>query len=399
MERALSSTLCYTQKQPKIKCLSVHLVWYNVSMNFAQPNDYSTDAILRSLLQATLVPTAVDSRPKKRRKNARQIPPEPVVRKSDDLLGTDTMLAIANRVVAHRIPLLSKMALDEGFRLSDGSYEYVKKVYDSLSDTEKNCVTPGRKEYRDVREGLEARTVAHYGGEPAGFVDIYGPWPRKRLFGLNKGNGWYTIETAVKNEHRGNGLSSEMAVDAIKKVVGKIRENRRLHVENGGRLPIKYEPDVFMWNFLKGNKSSENAAVRAGFKKRTKTSYMLPMEQAEKMAFHKADKADDKTPTREELKRVYDILKADSELSNRIAGLGFGRNGDGLRRAYARMRDTSLVTLLRDGKRVRNMIVHTPGYIPSDDDAKRTLRQYVDANADVLRVIQSPSLSAKALHA
>ena len=92
-------------------------------------------------------------------------------------------------------------------------------------------------------------------------------------------------------------------------------------------------------------------------------------------------------PSKEDLWRMYDIMQADAKLSGKVSGLGFGRNGDALRRAAIKLKVKELANVLRDGKRIRNRIAHTPGYIPSEQDAGRALRQYSDADRKISEII------------
>ena len=85
-------------------------------------------------------------------------------------------------------------------------------------------------------------------------------------------------------------------------------------------------------------------------------------------------------PSKEDLWRMYDIMQADARLSGKLKGLGFGGDGAAYRRAAIKMRIMELAKVLRDGKMIRNKIVHTPGYVPSEQDAQRALRQYSDAD-------------------
>lgn len=84
-------------------------------------------------------------------------------------------------------------------------------------------------------------------------------------------------------------------------------------------------------------------------------------------------------PSDESLRRMYDIVKADARLGNRLAGMGFGRNGDAYRRAAIKLHIMELARVLKDGKNIRNRIVHAPDYVPSEHDAARALQQYAEA--------------------
>lgn len=63
------------------------------------------------------------------------------------------------------------------------------------------------------------------------------------------------------------------------------------------------------------------------------------------------------SPSDADLRRMYDIVQADARLFRRLQALG-------------------LVDSVRAGRRVRNRIVHQPGYIPSEADSDRALRDY-----------------------
>lgn len=87
-----------------------------------------------------------------------------------------------------------------------------------------------------------------------------------------------------------------------------------------------------------------------------------------------------RSPTEEELRRIYGVINADARLTGKLKGLGFGDNGDAMRRAAIKMHVLELAKVLKEGRKVRNRIVHTPGYIPSEYDAERALRQYAEAD-------------------
>ena len=93
------------------------------------------------------------------------------------------------------------------------------------------------------------------------------------------------------------------------------------------------------------------------------------------------EKKADARPSKEDLWRMYDIMQADARLGSKIKSLGFGKGGDAYRRAAIRLKVMELATLLRDGKRIRNDIAHKPGYVPSEHDADRAMRQYGDADS------------------
>lgn len=107
------------------------------------------------------------------------------------------------------------------------------------------------------------------------------------------------------------------------------------------------------------------------------------------------EKKADQAPSEEDLRRMYDIVQSDAKLTRRIEGLGFGRDGDAYRKAAIRLRVMELAKVLRDGKRVRNRIVHAPGYIPSKQDADRALQQYADAHAGLTRFLGGEEKSAE----
>lgn len=108
-----------------------------------------------------------------------------------------------------------------------------------------------------------------------------------------------------------------------------------------------------------------------------------------------SEKKAEQAPSEEDLRRMYDIVQSDAKLTRRIEGLGFGRDGDAYRKAAIRLRVMELAKVLRDGKRVRNRIVHAPGYIPSKQDADRALQQYADAHAGLTRFLNGGEKSAE----
>ena len=65
-------------------------------------------------------------------------------------------------------------------------------------------------------------------------------------------------------------------------------------------------------------------------------------------------------PSDSDLRRMYEVLQADARLFRRLRALG-------------------LVDSVRAGRRIRNRIVHQPGYVPSGADLDRALRDYAAA--------------------
>lgn len=121
----------------------------------------------------------------------------------------------------------------------------------------------------------------------------------------------------------------------------------------------------------------------------------LLAEYLAKMVKRKLEKKAEQAPSEEDLRRMYDIVQSDAKLTRRIEGLGFGRDGEAYRKAAIRLRVMELAKVLRDGKMIRNRIVHTPGYIPSKQDADRALRQYTDAHAGLTRFLNGEEKSAE----
>jgi len=111
-------------------------------------------------------------------------------------------------------------------------------------------------------------------------------------------------------------------------------------------------------------------------------------EKAKKAVLDKVEKKAE-GPSNEDLRRMYDIVQADARLSGRIKGLGFGDNGDAYRKAYIKLHVMELARALHDGRRIRNRIVHNPGYIPSEMVANRALKAYADAGGGLDRVMGS----------
>ena len=93
-------------------------------------------------------------------------------------------------------------------------------------------------------------------------------------------------------------------------------------------------------------------------------------------------------PSEADLRRMYDVIQADAKLTHRIAGLGFGNSGDAFRKAAIKLRIMELMNVLRDGKNIRNDIVHKPGYIPSEQATARALQEYTNANEKITEFLQ-----------
>ena len=164
-----------------------------------------------------------------------------------------------------------------------GTYDDVNSIYQSLSDEDKEYVTPGHREYKNLPESVEARSVAYDGDTPVGFTEIYGPYVKGPRFPWRKTvdrPGYYFVETAVRDGYRGHGLSSETAKRAIKKVIDKIKQNRIEWISSGYGPHPKWEPDRIKWEFVNGNDKSEKAAIRAGFvrKGRNRYEFAIPKE-------------------------------------------------------------------------------------------------------------------------
>lgn len=106
----------------------------------------------------------------------------------------------------------------------------------------------------------------------------------------------------------------------------------------------------------------------------------MPYRKAEKLY---AEKAAESMPSDEEIRRMYAVMQADAALDRKISGLGFGQGGDAYRRAAAKLRVMELLKVLQHGKRIRNNIVHRPGYVPSEADAAQALKEYSDADARI----------------
>lgn len=101
--------------------------------------------------------------------------------------------------------------------------------------------------------------------------------------------------------------------------------------------------------------------------------------------------ADTAYPTDADLRRMYDVVQADARLSKRIAGLGFsGKSGDAYRKAAIKLGIMELIHLSKDGKQTRNSIVHTPGYIPSEQTTARALQEYANADSKITEFLQRP---------
>ena len=111
-------------------------------------------------------------------------------------------------------------------------------------------------------------------------------------------------------------------------------------------------------------------------------------DKAKKAILGMQKKAEAYKPSDEDLRRMYDIVQADAKLDGRIAGMGFGKGGDAYRKAALKLRIMELAEILKNGKRVRNRIVHAPGYVPPAHVADRTLQEYSKADESLSRYLK-----------
>lgn len=93
-------------------------------------------------------------------------------------------------------------------------------------------------------------------------------------------------------------------------------------------------------------------------------------------------------PSDADLRRMYDVIQADAKLTNKLLGMGFGNTGDSYRKAAIKLQIMELMSVLRDGKQIRNSIVHQVGYIPSEQSTARALQEYQNADAKVTSYLQ-----------
>lgn len=93
--------------------------------------------------------------------------------------------------------------------------------------------------------------------------------------------------------------------------------------------------------------------------------------------------AEETSPSDSDIRRMYDVIQADARLTKKVKGLGFGETGEAYRRAAIKLRILELMQVLRDGKNIRNEIVHRPGYIPSEQSTARALQEYSQADKAV----------------
>lgn len=93
--------------------------------------------------------------------------------------------------------------------------------------------------------------------------------------------------------------------------------------------------------------------------------------------------AEGPSPSDADLRRMYDVIQADARLTKKVNGLGFGGTGDAYRKAAIKLRILELMQVLRDGKNIRNDIVHRPGYVPSEQSTARALQEYSQADKAV----------------
>lgn len=172
-----------------------------------------------------------------------------------------------------RIPHSCSMLKASEIELRDGKYRDANSVYSVLPEGDKEYVTPGRRTYVDSPSNIAWRTVAYDGGMPVGFADLCGV----------SNDGALHVITAVSPSHRGQGLSSAMVQDALRKVVAQIRKNR-------GKSPSGLNVKRIFWVLNKNNTASARAAEKAGFKKKNmlqfrrhkNVAYQLSLDDAYK---------------------------------------------------------------------------------------------------------------------
>lgn len=138
--------------------------------------------------------------------------------------------------------------MSDSIDIRDGTYGDVRTVYDSLTDEERNFVTPGRSVYKDIRP--TARSIAYMGRKPVGFADVYGDKDGELRPSPN-------VILAISGNARGHGLARRVVHDAIAKVEAINAAARKKRLRR------------FVWSLLTENHASAAAAVRSGFTEAT----------------------------------------------------------------------------------------------------------------------------------
>ena len=170
-------------------------------------------------------------------------------------------------------------------------------------------------------------------------------------------------------------------VDELKKAM-ILKHLRKMLRKNTSMEVDKPSDDIINWKRVRDSKHPLLFSGIPHYMVETSEGKIPPRMVRDEEREKKAD-----APSDENLRRMYDLVQADAKLDSRIGGLGFGRSGDAYRKAAAKLRVMELVDLLRDGKSIRNRIVHRPGYVPSDNDIQRAIMQYAKANAGIDRAL------------
>ena len=244
-----------------------------------------------------------------------------------------------------------------------GKYDDVKAVFDSMNEQDRKWVAPAHPDiYLDVKPAV--RTVAYMQGKPVAFADLFD----EAAYIGDKGKRRASVEIAVMEAVRRKGLARRIAVASIAKAL------------KSGKF------DDIDWNVVHGNDKSVALAKKLGFRRRG--WHWHPQYTISKEDFESEKKAGTERPSDEDLRRMYEIVQADAKLDGRIAGLGFGKGGDAYRKAALKLRIMELAEILKNGKRVRNRIVHAPGYVPPAHVADRTLQEYSKADESLSRYLK-----------
>lgn len=251
--------------------------------------------------------------------------------------------------------------MSDDVELRDGRYRDVKRVYDSLTDDEKDFVTPGRRVYKDLPSRLAGRAVAYEGRDPVGFCDAWG------MYGDGRVRPSPMLCLAVSDRARGNGLAGRMSDEVLRKVLRRVAEMREREGKGADRVRR------FVWRLRKDNDASARAAARAGFteqffpKPHGYRQFVMSREEAEKRASAGRMLPKDMDFPAEEHKA---LTGRDSIVTHRVSDDARRfRKGDNVRTPWG---DEYAVVDRSDLKKVED----SPYYGELTDSQRRLLRAY-----------------------
>lgn len=128
-------------------------------------------------------------------------------------------------------------------RLETASFDDVKKVFNSLNDSDKRELSTG--EYKDLGNNLLVRKVSRKNEDPVAFIEIFKDPDHDKKTGF--------IALACSPEHRGKGYTKEL-------LYGAIRDAKRKGL------------NTLIWETSKDNIASQKLAKEFGFRQSFETS-------------------------------------------------------------------------------------------------------------------------------